>query len=289
MFDPVEDSQCAAFYTEVGSHAVNVALTVVQGVVSFLSIVGSVLIILSYVTFKSLRTTSRLLIVHLAVANFMVTIPNFLSVFLDYESKFKLPGTIANNTENGSINTVINVTNTVTRTNITANSLACSEKHLLDHDSHVYCQVCVYQAFVSIIGTLASIFLTVCVCIHFFALVYYQNIKRASQLAYIYYVLAWLMPLGISLWLLFHNWLGFEPTYSTLNCAIKTECVPHHHPYHYSNNLKKSNWNRTIGAVFGIKIWQALAVLIIPCLFIAIKLKNKKRVSNNYTNISIYL
>ena len=140
---------------------------------------------------------------HLAVANFMVTIPNFLSVFLDYESKFKLPGAIANNTENGSINTVINVTNT--RTNITANSSACSEKHLLDHDSHVYCQVCVYQAFVSIIGTLASIFLTVCVCIHFFALVYYQNIKRASQLAYIYYVLAWLMPLGISLWLLFHN------------------------------------------------------------------------------------
>ena len=49
MFDPVEDSQCAVFYTEVGSHAVNVALTVVQGVVSFLSIVGSVLIILSSV------------------------------------------------------------------------------------------------------------------------------------------------------------------------------------------------------------------------------------------------
>jgi len=278
MFDLVEDSQCAAFYTEVGSHAVDVALTVVQGVVSFFSIVGSVLIILSYAAFKSLRTTSRLLIVHLAIANFMVTIPNFLSVFIDYKSKFKLPVATANSTENS---TIINVTN------ITTDSVACSEKHLLDHDSHVYCQVCVYQAFVSIIGTLASIFLTVCVCIHFFILIYYQNIRRASQIAYVYYVLAWIVPLGISMWLLFDNWLGFEPTYSTLNCAIRTECVPHHHPYHYNDSLKKSNWNRTIGAVFGIKVWQALAVLIIPCLFIATKLKKKKRVSI-IKNIQMY-
>lgn len=267
MFDPVEDSQCAAFYTEAGSHAVEVALFVVQGVVSFFSILGSLLIILSYVAFKSLRTTSRLLIVHVAVANFMVTIPNFASVFMDYESKFKLPVAIGNRTEN---TTVINAT---------TKSVACSENHLLDDESHVYCQVCVYQAFVSIFGTLASIFLTVCVCIHFFALVYYQNIKRASQIAYLYYVLAWLIPLGISLWLLFHNWLGFEPTYSTLNCAIRTDCVPHHHPCQYSDSEENSNWNRTIGAIFGIKVWQVLAVLIIPCLFIAIKLKNKRRVS----------
>ena len=195
----------------------------------------------------------------------MVTIPNFLSVFIDYKSKFKLPAATANSTENSAI------------INATTDIVACSENHLLDHDSHVYCQVCVYQAFVSIIGTLASILLTVCVCIHFFILVYYQSITRASQLAYVYYVLAWVVPLGISMWLLFDNWLGFEPTYSTLNCAIRTECDPHHHPYHYNDTR---NWNRTIGAVFGIKVWQALAVLIIPCLLIAIRLKNKKLVSS---------
>jgi len=205
--------------------------------------------------------------VHLAIANFMVTIPNFLSVFIDYKSKFKLPAATANSTENSAI------------INATTDIVACSENHLLDHDSHVYCQVCVYQAFVSIIGTLASILLTVCVCIHFFILVYYQSITRASQLAYVYYVLAWVVPLGISMWLLFDNWLGFEPTYSTVNCAIRTQCVPNHHPYQYKGSDDYKNWNRTIGALFGLKIWQAIALLIIPCLYIIAKLKNRKRVS----------
>ena len=114
-------------------------------------------------------------------------------------------------------------------------------------------------------------------CIHYFLLVSYQNTKLASQVAYIYYVIAWLAPLGICLWLLFHNWLGFEPTYSTVNCGIRTDCVPHHHPYHYKGG--HNHWNRAIGLLFGLKIWQVLAFLIIPCLFVEIQCKNRKRVS----------
>ncbi|XP_065905242.1 G-protein coupled receptor 157-like isoform X2 [Dysidea avara] len=260
-----QDSQCASFYTQVGSSAVDVSLVTVQGVVSFLSTIASVLIILSYVAFQQLRTTSRFLIVHLAVANFMVTMPNFMSVFMNFRERFKLP------VEH------LNITNTSHIINFTSLSLACSENGLLNHTSHVYCQVCVFQAFVNIFGVISSIFWTVCVCIHFFILVMYRNPKRASRIAYVYYVIAWLVPLGISLWLLFHNWLGFEPTYSTVNCAIRTQCVPHHHPYHYNTGVDEKNWNRTIGALFGLKIWQALALLIIPFLYIAIKLKNKKR------------
>ena len=161
-------------------------------------------------------------------------------------------------------------------TNITE-ALACNgASKLLDHSA---CNLCIYQGFISLIGTLATIFWTICLCIHYFILVSYQNTKLASQMAYIYYVVAWLAPLGICLWLLFHNWLGFEPTYSTVNCGIRTDCVPHHHPYHYQGN-ETNNWNRTIGLLFGLKIWQALAFLIIPCLFVAIQCKNRKRVSN---------
>ena len=264
----VQDSQCASFYTQVESPAVDVSLVTVQGMVCFLSTIASVLIIISYVAFKQLRTTSRFLIVHLAVANLMVTMPNFLSVFMDFRERFKLPIEHLNVTNSSQINAI----------NFTA-SLPCSHNDLLDQKSHVYCQVCVFQAFVSIFGVISSIFWTVCVCIHFFILVMYRNPKRASHIAYVYYVIAWFVPLGISLWLLFHNWLGFEPTYSTVNCAIITECVPHHHPYHYNTSIDRRNWNRTIGAVFGVKIWQALALLIIPCLYFAMKLKNRKHVS----------
>jgi len=266
----VEDSQCASFYAQVGSEAVETSLTVIQGVVCFLSTIASVLIVISFVAFRKLRTKSRLLIVHLAVANFMVTVPNFSSVFMNFKERFQLPvGSINETMSNSSVNIV----------NITSQSLACSENKLLDRESHVYCQVCVYQAFVSIFGVISSIFWTVCVCIHFFVLVVYRNPKRASRIAYVYYVIAWLVPLGISLWLLFHNWLGFEPTYSTVNCAIRTQCVPSHHPYDYNTRIDARNWNRVIGALFGLKIWQALALLIIPCLYIFSKLKNRKRVS----------
>ena len=268
----VQDSQCAAFYTQVGSTAVDTSLAVVQGVVCFFSTIASVLIVFSYVAFKSLRTKSRLLIVHLAVANFMVTTPNFLSVFMSFKERFQLPVRYVNETVTNSSTVVI--------INITSRSLACSENDLLDHKSHVYCQVCVFQAFVTIFGVISSIFWTVCVCIHFFILVMYRNPKRASRIAYVYYVIAWLVPLGISLWLLFHNWLGFEPTYSTVNCAIRTQCVPNHHPYQYNTRIDERNWNRIIGALFGLKIWQALALLIIPCLYITTKLKNRKHVSS---------
>ena len=162
-------------------------------------------------------------------------------------------------------------------TNITE-ALACNgASKLLDHSATIYCNLCIYQGFISLIGALATVFWTICLCIHYFILVSYQNTKLTSQVAYIYYVIAWLAPLGICLWLLFHNWLGFEPTYSTVNCGIRTDYVPHHHPYHYESN-ETNNWNRTIGLLFGLKIWQVLAF---PCLFVAIQCKNRKRVSKN--------
>ena len=121
-----------------------------------------------------------------------------------------------------------------------------------------------------------------CVCIHCFILVSYQNTRLTSRVTYAYYVTAWLVPLGISLWLLFHNWLGFAPTYSTVNCGIRADCVPHHHPYHYQS---KNNWNQIIGILFGVKIWQVLVFIMIPCLFVAIRCKNSRHVSYHYTQL----
>ena len=253
----VRDGQCAAYVTGFASQPVETALFVVQGAVTFLSIAGSVLLILSHVLLKPLRTKSRILITHLAVANFLQAFPNFLAVFMDFRTRFKLSNTV-------------NVTET-----------ACSvTSQILDDNANIYCNLCIYQGFISLIGALATIFWTVCVCVHYFILVSYRNTKLASRLIYAYYVIAWLAPLGICLWLLLHNWLGFEPTYSTVNCGIRADCVPHHHPYHYkSGHNHTNNWNRAIGLLFGLKMWQMLAFLIIPCLFVVIRCKNNKYVS----------
>ena len=228
---------------------------------------GSVLLILSYVLLRSLRTKSRLLIVHLAAANLLQALPNLLAVFMNFRTRFKVDVSVAYGQDVSLLLDYVNATET----------LACNgASKLLDHSARVYCNLCIYQGFISLIGALATIFWTVCVCIHYFILVSYQSTKLALQVTYIYYVIAWLAPLGICLWLLFHNWLGFEPTYSTVNCGIIADCVPHHHPYHYKSN-QVNNWNRVIGLLFGLKIWQLLAFLIIPCLFVAIQCKNRKR------------
>ena len=267
----VEDSQCAAYVTEFGSRFVNTTLYAVQGMISFLSIVGSVLLILTYVLLKPLRTKSRLLITHLAVANFLITFPNFLAVFMNFSTRFKVPSVVYSVNQSTDTYDLFNI----------SESLPCSGNIQFFHNSEiVYCSLCVYLGFVSLVGVLSNIFWSVCVCIHFFILISYRNTKLASHIAYAYYVIAWVAPLGICLWLLFHNWLGFEPAYSTVNCGIKADCVPHHHPYHYQNSsYTKSNWNRGIGVLFGIKIWQVSVFLIIPCLFVAIRCKKRKHVS----------
>jgi len=241
----VEEYQCAAKFTEFGSTPVNIALTVVQGVTSFLSIVGSVLLILSYVLFRQLRSKSRLLITHLAVANLLDALPNFIAVFMNYGTTFKA---------------------------LRQKSINCGNtSHFSNSSVETYCNLCVYLEFISNVGSLSTMFWTVCVCTHFFLLVSYRNIKLASRLTYAYYVITWLVPLGISLWLLFYNWFGFEPTYSTVNCGIRTDCALHHHLF----GKDKPKWNRLIGFIFGFKIWQVLVFLIIPCLFVAIQCKKK--------------
>ena len=160
-------------------------------------------------------------------------------------------------------------------------SIICgSTSHFSNSSVKTYCNLCVYLEFISNIGSLSTMFWTVCVCIHFFILVSYRNIKLASRLTYAYYVITWLIPLGISLWLLFYNWFGFEPTYSTVNCGIRIDCAPHHHLF------GKDKWNRLIGYLFGFKIWQVLVFLIIPCLFVAIQCK-KKHVS--YVSVTCML
>ena len=266
----VEDGQCASYVTGFDSNAVEIALASVQGIITVLSILGSLLLILSHVIVRPLRRSkSRVLITHLATASFLQALPNFVAVFMDFRTRFRI-----DMNGNATIHTTSNTTDP---------KVCLGTSQVLDESTRVYCYLCVYQAFISLVGTLSTVFWTVCICVHYFILVSCRNNKVASHMTYVYYVIAWLVPLGICLWLLFHNWLGFKPTYSTVNCGIRTDCVPHHHPYQYSRNdtwYDADNWNRLIGVIFGLKIWQVLAFLTIPCLFVAIQYKKRKQVSS---------
>ena len=71
------------YVTEFESNSMNIALSAVQGIITGISIgssVGSILLILSYIVLTWLRTKSRLLVTHLAAANFLQALPILLAV-----------------------------------------------------------------------------------------------------------------------------------------------------------------------------------------------------------------
>ena len=111
----VEDSQCAAYVTGFDSNSVEIALSIVQGVVTVLSIVGSLLLILSHVILYPLRRSkSRILITHLAAASFLQAFPNFIAVFMDFRTRFRIDNTanslnptVGNHTSNATENLIV--------------------------------------------------------------------------------------------------------------------------------------------------------------------------------------
>ena len=113
---------------------------------------------------------------------------------MNFRARFNVDESTAQNNGFGLLLGNVNVTNMT-------EALACNgASKLLNHSSSIYCNVCIYQRFISLTGALATIFWTVCVCIHYFILVSYNNIKLASRLSYAYYVIAWLAaPLMICL------------------------------------------------------------------------------------------
>ena len=108
-----------------------IIISVVQGVVTVLSIVGSLLLILSHVILYPLRRSkSRVLITHLAAASFLQAFPNFIAVFMDFRTRFRI-----DTTANSLDPTVTNHTS-----NATENLIICTgTNQVLDETTRVYC------------------------------------------------------------------------------------------------------------------------------------------------------
>ena len=132
------------YVTGFDSNSVEIALSVVQGVVTVLSIVGSLLLILSHVILYPLRRSkSRVLITHLAAASFLQAFPNFIAVFMDFRTRFRID-TISNPT-------VTNHTVTNHTSNATDNLIVCTgTRQVLDETTRVLLFMClsrIYQSY----------------------------------------------------------------------------------------------------------------------------------------------
>ena len=142
-------------------------LRAVVGVVSLLSMIGAVLIILSFVCISSLRTKSRQILFNLSLADFGVACANFIGIVVDFDRYI--------------------------RSCESPDSSSC----------HPYMRLCTAQAFFAGFSTIASILWTLALSVYIYTLVVHEGRKLHTRILYFCYVFCWGVPLLVSLWLVF--------------------------------------------------------------------------------------
>ncbi len=163
----------------------HVAIRVVVGITCAFSMLGALLIILSYVCFKKIRTKSRQILVHLSVADFGVACANFIGVCVYFDQYIRhcpLESQLGINHTHSEDELVFNGVNTHT---------SCD----------VLLQLCKAQAFIAAYSTLASVLWTLSLAVYIYCLVFYTSKKVHLKVIWVAFIFCWGMPLLVSLWL----------------------------------------------------------------------------------------
>ena len=154
----------------------------VVGVTCILSMAGALLIILSYVLIREIRTTTRKILLHLSAMDFMATAGHSIGVFVNFDQYL-----VYNN-------------------NISAQHHASVEN------------VCKAQAFFSMYGTISSILWTNCMAVYIY--LYVLQLPKVAWSMYAFYILNYGLPLLASLWFLLTGKLGYSPYSGSGWCSI---------------------------------------------------------------------
>ena len=150
-------------------------LEVVVGITCCLSMVGSVLIILSYFIVPGVKTTAREILVNLSLMDFMVSCSNFIGIAMNFSKHL------------GDVN---------------------YEVHTSGYDSR-WGKLCIAQASFAMYGTISSAIWTTCIAVYIYFRVMTEE-KIAQRLAYSFYVIAYGLPAAVILWQALTNKLGFD-------------------------------------------------------------------------------
>lgn len=155
--------------------------------VSLLSMIGALLIVLSYVCISSIRTRSREILVHLSLADFGVACANFIGVVVDFD-RFLRECPYQNNNW-------------------------CPDVYNL----------CKVQALFAGFFTIASILWTMALSVYIYLLVVHAARNLHSKSVYFFYVFCWGIPLFISLWLVITDRLGHSDRGGSGWCSLKID------------------------------------------------------------------
>lgn len=220
----------------------HVGLRIVVGITCFLSLLGSLLIILSYVLFKDLRTSARLILVHLSVADFGVAASNLFGEAYHFDRHF-----------NGSLNSLTPVS--------------------LD-------RLCKAQAFFAHFCTISSVLWTMALAAFMYVVVTKLKSSVASDKGFLRfsYVFCYGLSLLVNVWMICTNRLGFSPFDTAGWCGTIIHKVKHSEDepenlYHHDHIIDY------MSAVFGYDMWIVLTFIFIIVTYFALHFYMRQEVS----------
>lgn len=176
------------FYSLINGSAFedkNLGIRTVVGITCGLSIIGSLLIILSYIIHKKNRTKSREILVHISLMDLGVGLSNLIGVLVYYDQFYSY-------SDDGFYEAQVYIDN-----------------------------LCKTQAFFAAYCSLGSIFWTTALAGYLYiAILYHQNPKFSVYFLRFCYFLCYGLAFTISIWLVLSHKLGYSPFDSSGWCSL---------------------------------------------------------------------
>ncbi|XP_013393575.1 G-protein coupled receptor 157 [Lingula anatina] len=177
---PINNNITLISYTKIPAYFV--AITCLSCI---LSIIGSVLIIATYIAFREIRSTSRKLLVYLSIVDFFTALGNLIGV----------------------IRYVYNYTNEI--------STDCDNPG----------PVCVAQSVITTFSSMASFFWTVMIALYLHVSVVGGDSRKADRKVWAFHVLSWGIPAMLTFTAWQYGVLGEDGSQTSAGwCWIKTTC-----------------------------------------------------------------
>ena len=164
-------------------HGVQPSVRVVVGITCCLSMIGAILIILSYVLIKDIRTKAREILLNLSLMDLMVAAANLIGILVNFDSYLE-------------------------------HSPSDS------HEYRVLDNVCKAQAFFAMYGTISSILWTNCIAVFIFFHILLEGRLSSSLTMCSFYLLSYGLPLIVNVWFLVTGKLGYSPYGSSGWCSV---------------------------------------------------------------------
>ena len=166
-------------------------IRVVVGVTCSLSMLGALLIILTYLVMKDLRTTVRLILVHLSIMDFGSALLHLVGVTVFFDRFFVYK--FGNHTymhPPGSVSVTVR-------------------------------NLCRTQAFFSVYFNIGAFLWTSSLAIYLYLRIVHFNMHRSKLVFYCLGILSYVAPIPLALWLFFSHYIGYTPYGGAGWCGLK--------------------------------------------------------------------